>query len=116
MIELRLIEQIINTPDLEDEDKYNMIEHVINGKHIFEVGEVVVRSDYSPGDDCDIAVVTYCSNYSLYVMRMDGSCGDEDITDWKTTGKFIDGFADVLKVVRDRLIAIDKEENKNEEN
>ena len=40
-------------------------------------------------------------------MRMDGSCGDEDITDWKTTGKFIDGFADVLKVVNNRLHEID---------
>ena len=31
MLKVRMIEQIINEPDLEDEDKYNMIEHVING-------------------------------------------------------------------------------------
>lgn len=62
---------------------------------------------YSPGDDCDIAVVTCCSNNSFYVMRADGSCGAEEITDWKTTGKFIEGFADVLKVVNKRLKDID---------
>lgn len=97
MIKLRLIEQIINEPDLQDEDKYNMIESIVDGTPIFDVGEVVVRTDYSPGDDCDIAVVTYCSLTGFYVMRADGSCSEEEITEWKTTGTFIGDFADVLK-------------------
>lgn len=111
MIKLRLIEQIINEPDLDDENKYNMIERIIKDKTVFDVGEVVVRTTYSPGDDCDIAVVTYCSTTGFYVMRTDGSCGDEDITDWRTTGKFIEGFADVLKVVHNRLQEIDDGQN-----
>lgn len=108
MIKLRLIEQIVNEPNLSDEDKYEMIEKIVNDKPIFEVGEVIVKTTYSPGDDCDIAVVTDCSGSYLYVMRTDGSGGEEDITDWKTTGKFIEGFADVLKVVNKRLHEIDE--------
>ena len=69
MIKLSLIEQIINEPDLEDEDKYNRIKQIINDKPIFKVGEVVVMTTYSPGDDCDIAVVTYCSNNSFCNAR-----------------------------------------------
>ena len=102
-----MIEQIVNEPDVNDEDKYYMIERIVKDKPIFDVGEVVVKTTYSPGDDCDIAVVTYCSLNGFYVMRGDGSCGEEDITEWKTTGKFIEGYADVLKVVHNRLHEID---------
>lgn len=108
LIKLRLIEQIVNEPNLSDEDEYKMIENIVNDKPVFDVGEVVVKTTYSPGDDCDIAVVTYCTTIGFYVMRADGSCCDEEITEWKTTGRFIDGFKDNIKYAGNRLRDIDK--------
>lgn len=64
MIKLRVIEQIVNGPNLSDEDKYEMIKNIVNDKPVFDVGEVVVKTTYSPGGR-----LRYCHSHILHNYR-----------------------------------------------
>lgn len=54
--------------------------------------EVCLKSRVSKLDNCDIGICTYINHEdcTIYVMRMDGSCDEQPMNEWRKTGRHFD--------------------------
>ena len=66
-----------------------------------KVGDEVKIIESDPVyDDCDYGVCTYVKKDKIYVMRKDGSTGEEHKSEWEKTGRTFPQIAEVLKELR----------------
>lgn len=62
--------------------------------------EVRIIGSNPETDDCDYGICTKTKSETIYVMRNDGSVGEENKTEWYKTGRHFPQIAEVLAEMR----------------
>lgn len=81
-------------------------------KNIFKVGDIVCFKDSEPSkDDCDYGIITYIHPEDRYmnVMRKDGSCSKENISDFYW---LCSNYPEMEKILK-KLKGVSENENNN---